>query len=151
MNMLFFFVAFFFSNLAPKRIDHPLSRSAGFNARVTRYFKSPTGVISRDLTKTWGLRVMFVITGQGSRFDSPVPLLTAIGAGVGLLAIATTLVDLIALSLLPSKKLYKQHKVKVIMEGGEEIELVEGEVPPSNKEPLLSNFPGQNQRASQYI
>jgi hypothetical protein len=86
----------------------------------------------------------------GGKFISPVPLLTALGAGLGLLAIATTLVntfdtmhcfhnhacilaralfdclfqvDILALSVLPSKNLYKAHKVKRVDERGEVIEM----------------------------
>jgi hypothetical protein len=43
-----------------------LLQSAGFSVRFPRYYKnSPNGVLQRDLTKAWGLRIVFTISGSG--------------------------------------------------------------------------------------
>ena len=70
------------------RIDDPDSFSPGFNFRYLDkyYMKNGDGeeVLTRDITKIWGMRVVFLVSGEGRKFDSPIPFFVAFGSGLGL-------------------------------------------------------------------
>jgi len=59
-----------------------------------------------------GVRILFVVTGLIGRFDFPT-LLTALVNGFVLLKVATTIVDLLLLYIMPQKDIYKKHKFEV--------------------------------------
>ena len=67
------------------------------------------GSIHRILTKSYGLRFIVVVSGNGGKF-SFIPLLTTIGAGIGLLAIPTLLSDFILLNLTKKRRFYRDIK-----------------------------------------
>ena len=83
------------------RLDDPTSKlSSGFNFRSIEMMHDDLD--SRQLTKHYGVRVLVLISGVGKKF-SAVSLLTAIGAGIGLLSVATLIADFIATKLLHDK------------------------------------------------
>jgi P2X purinoceptor 4 len=108
------------------RIDDPTSSSSGFNFRyTTKYYMQNNQsefIRTRDLTKTWGVRFVFLVSGVGAKFDSPVPFFTALGAGVGILAIATVITDSILIYILPKRKYYKENKIEEIEDASSAIQ-----------------------------
>ncbi len=79
------------SDCAPQitfvRLDDPSSAlSSGFNFRSIEYLHDRYG--ARQLTKHYGVRMLVLISGVGRKFDVAA-LFTAIGAGIGLLSVAT--------------------------------------------------------------
>jgi len=68
---------------------------------------------SRILRKRFGIHLKFMQTGKIGRFSGRIVLLEFV-SGLGLLAIATTLVDRIAMYLGPRKQHFTSHKYKVI-------------------------------------
>eukprot|EP01104_Vermistella_antarctica_P012693 TRINITY_DN3718_c1_g1_i1.p1 TRINITY_DN3718_c1_g1~~TRINITY_DN3718_c1_g1_i1.p1 ORF type:complete len:457 (-),score=94.33 TRINITY_DN3718_c1_g1_i1:109-1395(-) len=96
------------------RMDNPSKTySVGYNFRYLVSYQSitPTGeqVYTRDLYKVYGLRIIFLISGQGGKF-SLVPLLINVGSGLALLSIATIVSDLILCYILPMRTFYKEIK-----------------------------------------
>ena len=83
----------------------------------------------RDLYKVYGVRFLFLLNGQGGKFDI-VPLLgllqkkikrkkviffiVNIGSGLALLAIATLISDVITLHILPERKFYNKVKYETV-------------------------------------
>jgi hypothetical protein len=60
--------------------------SIGFNFRYANYYYLPSGdgfSEFRDLYKVYGIRFIFLVTGQAGKFDI-VPLLINIGSGLAL-------------------------------------------------------------------
>lgn len=99
-----------------ERLDNAKSHfSSGFNFRDATYYIDG----SRDIHKRYGLKLTFRTSGDGRKF-SIVPLLTALGAGVGLLAIATVVCDFIATKIGNDKDFYLHEKFRVIT--SEEVE-----------------------------
>lgn len=88
------------------RIDNPQSQlSVGFNFRDADFYDNG---VSRDQNKRYGLRLFVIVSGKGSKFNF-VALLTTLGAGLGLLSVATVIGDIIAIYLLGKKSLYYRH------------------------------------------
>jgi hypothetical protein len=79
--------------------------------RSSEYIHDSHG--SRDLTKRYGFRLLIFMGGVGSRFDVGA-LLTAIGAGIGLLSIATLVADFIATKLLANRVRYTEVKYEEV-------------------------------------
>jgi len=99
-------------NIEFVRLDNPNSKlSSGFNFRSAEFVHDARG--SRQLSKKYGFRLLILMTGVGGRFD-PVALLTAIGAGIGLLSVATLVADFIATKLLVNRAFYKQAKFEEV-------------------------------------
>jgi hypothetical protein len=82
-----------------------------FQFRSSEYIHDSRG--SRDLTKRYGFRLLIFMGGVGSRFDVGA-LLTAIGAGIGLLSIATLVADFIATKLLANRGKYTEAKFEEV-------------------------------------
>lgn len=82
-----------------------------YNFRSIEYMHDKYG--ARQLTKHYGVRLLVMISGIGSKFDVAA-LFTAIGAGIGLLSVATLIADFIATNLLSNKAVYKQAKYKEV-------------------------------------
>jgi hypothetical protein len=94
------------------RLDDPNSKlSSGFNFRSIEYMHDPLD--SRQLTKHYGVRLLVLISGVGRQFDIAA-LFTAIGAGIGLLSVATLVADFIATNVLHNKNVYRQAKFKEV-------------------------------------
>jgi len=101
------------------RIDTTTQLSKGFNFRYPRYYWIEDGSVTnspvsgrrlyRDLHKVYGLRVIFLVAGQGAKF-SIVPLVISLASGLALLSVASVVCDFLALYVLPEKKIYMQHK-----------------------------------------
>jgi len=77
-------------------------------------FKSEQPIYTKTLTNRviWdrhGIRVIVLQAGLLGKFDFQVLLITLV-SGLGLLAVSTTVVDVLAVYVLPSKKVYKQYK-----------------------------------------
>jgi hypothetical protein len=110
------------------RLDDPNSKlSSGFNFRSAEYLHDQYG--ARQVTKHYGVRLIVLISGVGAKAD-PVALLTSVGAGLGLLSVATLIADFIATNLLQNKNIYKEAKFK-------EVEVVD---PPSDDEKNSSTY-----------
>lgn len=103
------------------RLDDPSSPlSKGYNYRQVVYTTHPvTGEIQRSITKRYGIRILIQMTGQGAKFDI-VALLTAIGAGLGLLTIATIICDSFALYFSSEKQIYNDAKYEVLVVDSDE-------------------------------
>jgi len=72
-------------------------------------FITPTSYSQR----TWyGIRVIFLLTGTIGKFDFPT-LLTALVNGMVLVKLATTVVDILLLYVMPDKALYSKHKFEL--------------------------------------
>lgn len=63
----------------------------------------------RELTKAYGLRFIITVTGKAGKFNV-LPLLTTLGAGIGLLSLATVFADLAMMNFLKKRDLYKKLK-----------------------------------------
>ena len=117
------------------RIDEagdPLA--SGYNFRFARYDVGGTEPV-RTLTKAYGVRFVFVVSGRAGRF-SIVPLLIAFGSGIGLLSLATVAADFAATRLLAQRSLYVRHKYHSIrgeLDGGGASALMNDD----EKQPLL--------------
>ena len=100
------------------RLDDPKSKlSHGFNFRSVEYLHDAKG--TRQLTKHYGVRLIVLISGVGSQFDWAA-LFTAIGAGIGLLSVATLIADFIATNLLQNKGIYRQAKYNEVVVNDDE-------------------------------
>ena len=63
----------------------------------------------RVLVKAYGLRFVINVTGKAGKFNL-VPLLMALGSGLGLLSVATIVADIFLLYLTSEKKFYRELK-----------------------------------------
>eukprot|EP01097_Dermamoeba_algensis_P005015 TRINITY_DN3195_c0_g1_i4.p1 TRINITY_DN3195_c0_g1~~TRINITY_DN3195_c0_g1_i4.p1 ORF type:complete len:248 (+),score=79.55 TRINITY_DN3195_c0_g1_i4:90-746(+) len=69
--------------------------------------------IQRRVTRNrHGVRIMFLQTGRIGKFDFQLLLLTFV-SGLGLMAVATVIVDLLATQVLPEKEMYSEYKFQV--------------------------------------
>ena len=59
------------------------------NPRYPHFYREQ-GLLSRDLYKVYGIRILVRVTGEAGKF-SIVPLLLTIGSGIGLLAVVSKL------------------------------------------------------------
>mmetsp|Transcript_17697 Transcript_17697/g.27875 ORF Transcript_17697/g.27875 Transcript_17697/m.27875 type:complete len:389 (-) Transcript_17697:220-1386(-) len=97
-----------------RRIDGlPDTITSGFNYRTVTYDISKN---RRLLEKLHGLRVIFVIEGEGRKFHL-VALSTTFGAGLAYLGIATLICDIILERFLPRSRLYAEAKHREV-DGG---------------------------------
>jgi hypothetical protein len=78
------------------RFDLPFKQSqtaSGFNFRFAdKYLDMNTGQINRTLTKAFGLRFIINVIGKAGQFNA-IPLLLAIGSGLGLLSLSSLVAD----------------------------------------------------------
>ncbi|EDQ92249.1 uncharacterized protein MONBRDRAFT_31366 [Monosiga brevicollis MX1] len=94
------------------RLDTKSDLSAGYNFRFANYQIDPP---ARDLYKVYGLRFVFVVSGTAGRF-SMVPLLVALGSGLGLLGLATVIADLLVTKCIRNANVYYGLKYQVVDE-----------------------------------
>ena len=95
------------------RLDDPNSKlSSGYNFRTVEFLHDHWG--ARELTKRYGIRVLVLTSGVGSQADA-VATLTAIGAGIGLLAVAGLIADMVSTKLLSQKDLYNAAKYQEVL------------------------------------
>jgi hypothetical protein len=107
-------------NFSFVRVDDPKKDtfSKGYNFRYANYYYLPDPnnpnqfSEHRDLFKVYGIRFIFLLTGQGGKFDI-VPLIINIGSGLALLTVATLLSDMITLYILPERKFYNTVKYEM--------------------------------------
>ena len=59
--------------------------------------------------KAYGLRFIINVTGKAGKFNI-VPLLISVGSGLGLLSVATIVVDCFMLNLAKKRDIYKEVK-----------------------------------------
>eukprot|EP00466_Bigelowiella_natans_P006511 jgi/Bigna1/135214/aug1.28_g9922 len=112
------------------RLDIPGSASYGFNYREATYTTdSHTTATERNLKKRYGLRFIFGFSGQAGKFD-PVALLVTLGAGAGLLGVATLVCDMVINYFLDPErtKAYKKQIFEEVKYAGDDDE----------KDPLVS-------------
>jgi len=96
------------------RIDDPTSKfSSGFNFRYVDRSYASDGTQTRTLYKVMGIRMIFNLYGVAGKFGI-VPLLITLGAGVGLLSIATLVCDFVLQKLLPNRDVYVRQKIQEI-------------------------------------
>lgn len=99
------------------RLDDPDDTySNGYNFRRTIYTSNDqvNPLQTRQLFKHYGIRIVVLTSGRGSKFDITT-LLTNIGAGIGLLSVATLACDFIALNLCGPRRniMYQDAKIRV--------------------------------------
>ncbi|XP_021377635.1 P2X purinoceptor 4-like isoform X2 [Mizuhopecten yessoensis] len=93
-----------------RRLDSAdFSISKGFNFRYAKYYRDPDGTEVRTLYKAFGIKYIITVIGQAGKFNV-VPLLLNIGSGLGLLAMATILCDVVVLYVLKAKNVYREKK-----------------------------------------
>lgn len=88
--------------------------SPGYNFRYSRYY-SENGKEFRDLFKAYGIRFEILTSGSGKRF-SAVQLAINVGSGIGLLAIATLVCDIVLLYFTSGKKTYQAKKYLYVID-----------------------------------
>lgn len=96
-------------------IDNPVYRYyataiAGSNAKSTQVFDADGN--TRTVHDRHGVRFVFAQTGRIGAFDIQTTLIQLV-TSLGLISVATILVDLIMLKLLPHKKKYGEYKYEV--------------------------------------
>lgn len=76
--------------------------------------QEPTKPVAGGLSqRSWyGVRLVFLVIGSIGKFDFPT-LLTSLVNGLVLVKVATTIVDLLILYIMPDKNIYKRHKFEV--------------------------------------
>eukprot|EP00698_Gefionella_okellyi_P013295 TRINITY_DN3631_c0_g1_i2.p1 TRINITY_DN3631_c0_g1~~TRINITY_DN3631_c0_g1_i2.p1 ORF type:complete len:387 (+),score=82.45 TRINITY_DN3631_c0_g1_i2:82-1242(+) len=100
--------------------------SSGYNYRYARYYYNNTAAVPsnpteallqqrRDLTKVFGFRLLFLVTGYGAKF-SVVPVVLNIGSGLGLLTLATVITDKLMIWFWPGKQHYRKAKYDAVEE-----------------------------------
>eukprot|EP00045_Choanoeca_perplexa_P015391 m.192992 g.192992 ORF g.192992 m.192992 type:complete len:448 (-) comp16971_c0_seq4:56-1399(-) len=119
--------------------DDPLS--PGYNFRFAVHGVAPEFEnVRRDLYKVYGLRFVFVVSGDAGRF-SLVPLLVAFGSGLGLLGLATVIADMLVTKCLRNAQKYYDHKFEIVEEDeGERLGFHSGKT--RRSEPSSSNTDG---------
>ncbi|XP_066918295.1 P2X purinoceptor 4-like isoform X1 [Clytia hemisphaerica] len=91
-----------------KRLDNSRSSiSKGFNFRYVNYYVEK-GKRYRTLTKAFGIKFELLAHGKAGKFNI-IPLLTNLGAGIGLLGLATLCCDFIVLNLVPKRNVYRDY------------------------------------------
>ncbi|KFM70074.1 P2X purinoceptor 4, partial [Stegodyphus mimosarum] len=94
-----------------RRLDEKFDIAPGLNFRFAHYY----GDSERTLYKAYGIKFLVMAQGRGGKF-SIVPLLLNIGSGLGLLAVATILCDIVVLYVLKKKEVYKAIKFESVVE-----------------------------------
>lgn len=96
-------------------------------------------ISSRLVYNRHGVRIFFVQTGELGRFDFQTMLLSFV-SGLGLLALSTLIVDIIAIRLMPQKMIYRHFKFEETEDMLPEKRVSESseKSPRSMKNPLLS-------------
>jgi len=86
------------------RLDDDDTGASGYNFRRPIYQSDDPfePMRSRTLYKHYGARILLITSGQGKKFDL-VTLLTNIGAGIGLLSVATLVSDFVAMRCMGEK------------------------------------------------
>lgn len=97
-----------------RRLDENSPISPGLNFRYAHFY----GDSERTLYKAYGIKFILMIQGRGGKF-SIVPLLLNVGSGLGLLAVATILCDIVVLYIVKKKYLYKSVKYQSVLDGPE--------------------------------
>eukprot|EP01103_Thecamoeba_quadrilineata_P015851 TRINITY_DN5124_c0_g1_i2.p1 TRINITY_DN5124_c0_g1~~TRINITY_DN5124_c0_g1_i2.p1 ORF type:complete len:180 (-),score=20.89 TRINITY_DN5124_c0_g1_i2:55-594(-) len=93
-------------NTVEYTISTRVVRDTEFKAIETIYVHFPTHIIERD---RHGVRMLFLQTGNLGAFDFQVLLLNCV-SGLGLLAVATVIVDILATMILPQRNIYYKYK-----------------------------------------
>jgi hypothetical protein len=88
--------------------------STGFNYRTVSY--DPSGE-RRRLRKLFGIRIVFLQSGVGGRFDFAA-LTVTFGAGLSFLGIASLITDIVLESCLPESKKYSRAKMHSVQPVG---------------------------------
>ncbi|KAI1300157.1 P2X purinoceptor 4 [Halotydeus destructor] len=86
----------------------------GWNFRFANVFSRD----ERTLFKAYGIRFSIIVNGSGGKFNI-VPLLNAVGSGVGLLAITTVICDVIAFYFSSAKNYYRSSKFQLVDDNDE--------------------------------
>lgn len=94
-----------------RRLDENSLISPGLNFRYAHFYSDS----ERTLYKAYGIKFIIMAQGRGGKFNV-VPLLLNIGSGLGLLAVATILCDVVVLYILKKKDLYKSVKFQSVLE-----------------------------------
>lgn len=85
-----------------------ISAASGFNFRFTDKFQI-NGEIHRVVVKAYGLRFIVIVDGKAGKFHL-IPLMLSIGAGLGLLSLATIVADCVLVYCTSKKKFYRDLK-----------------------------------------
>ncbi|XP_054718190.1 LOW QUALITY PROTEIN: P2X purinoceptor 4-like [Uloborus diversus] len=95
-----------------RRLDEDDSPIApGLNFRYAHYYTDS----QRTLYKAYGIKFIIMAQGRGGKFNV-VPLFLNIGSGLGLLAVATILCDIIVLYIVKKRDVYKSMKYQEVVE-----------------------------------
>jgi hypothetical protein len=119
------------------RFDLPFKRTStasGFNFRFANKYKI-NGTDHRDLTKAYGIRFIISVTGQAGKFNI-IPLMTTIGAGLGLMGISVILADCVMVNFSKKKAMFIKFKELDMKEAAVKTTINSDE--PKQEEELLS-------------
>ena len=118
-----------------------LSAVKGDGPKASKGTKFDENADTRALVKASGPRIRVSITGVGRRFDLE-QLTTVVGAGVALMGIATAVVDVLLLYVLPKRAKYFGLKYQTYGAGDEDLSCGGGEAARESREdaeePLLA-------------
>ena len=106
-----------------------------------------TGNLTRTVNDRHGLRLLFKQSGNLGVFDSST-LLISLTSGLGLLALATLVVDLIATRVIPLRAVYAGYKEWATLPREEIEELGEEELRRFAAEDLVNPAPAFRERAA---
>nr|ACO09192.1 P2X purinoceptor 4 [Osmerus mordax] len=85
----------------------------GYNFRFAKYYKTNNNKETRTLIKGFGIRFDVMVFGQAGKFNI-IPTLLNIGAGLALLGLVTVVCDLIVLTCMTKRNLYKENKYSYV-------------------------------------
>lgn len=110
------------------RVDNSLIND-GYNFRSVSTYKT-NGVNYRDLTKYYGIRIFFEVSGEGYRI-SVIDIILQLSSGLALLVLATLVCDILIQYCFPSKDKYSAAKNLIVKADDENRDVTE-------ENPLLS-------------
>ena len=87
------------------------SITSGFNFRTAIYDFDTSGYATRTLRKLHGLRLVFVINGNGGQFNFGALTIT-FGAGIAYLGIASLITDMVLANCLKESRGYKEKQLE---------------------------------------
>lgn len=93
------------------RFDLPstaISAASGFNFRFSDKFEIE-GKMYRVVVKAFGLRFIITVDGKAGKFNM-IPLMLSVGAGLGLLSLATIIADCVLVYCTAKRQFYRELK-----------------------------------------
>lgn len=85
-----------------------VSAATGFNFRFADKFEVD-GTMYRVVVKAYGLRFIITVNGKAGKFNL-IPLMLSVGAGLGLLSLATIAADIVLVYCTTKRQIYREIK-----------------------------------------